>query len=169
MDKAFLIHQLSQNAERIQALVTGVNDENARWKPEETSWSILEVVNHLYDEEREDFRVRLNIILRNQDKHWPPIDPQGWVVERGYNRRDLEESLADFLRERKASLDWLSGLDSPDWDTVYASPFGSMKAGDMFASWVTHDHLHMRQLVELHRALSQLKSEPYNSDYAGEW
>ena len=30
-----------------------------------------------------------------------------------------------------------------------------------------HDLLHMRQLVELHRALTVLKADPYCVDYAG--
>jgi hypothetical protein len=49
---------LAQQAQSIMQLVSRVSDEQARWKPEADSWSILEVVNHLYDEEREDFRTR---------------------------------------------------------------------------------------------------------------
>ena len=169
MDSAFLIQQLKANAERIKALVDAVAVDDARWKPDPSSWSILEVVNHLCDEEKEDFRVRLNVILQHPDQDWPPIDPEGWVIKRKYNERDLAESLAEFLRERTASLDWLEGLGTPDWETEYTSPFGSMKAGDMFAAWVTHDHLHMRQLVELHRALTEVRANPYSLDYAGEW
>lgn len=169
MDSSYLARQLIDNAERIQALVDGVPPDDARWKPDPDSWSILEVVNHLCDEEKEDFRVRLNIILHYPDQDWPPIDPEGWVTKRNYNQRDLAESLESFLRERKASLEWLDGLGTPDWTTEYTSPFGSMKAGEMFAAWVTHDQLHMRQLVELHRALTEMRAEPFSLDYAGEW
>lgn len=169
MDFSYHIRQLSDNAARIEALVRGVTPQEAMWRPEPDSWSMLEVVNHLYDEEREDFRVRLDIILHHPGKPWPPIDPQGWVSERRYNERDLEDSLNNYLNKRKASLDWLHELQDPDWSTLYESPFGSMRAGDMLSSWVTHDHLHMRQLVELHRALTEHKSEPYQLDYAGSW
>jgi hypothetical protein len=48
MDNSFLIRQLSDNAERIKALVTGIFDDESRWKPDEDSWSFLEVVNHLF-------------------------------------------------------------------------------------------------------------------------
>ena len=48
-----MIAQLAIQAGRIRALAEGVSDEQARWKPDAESWSILEVVNHLYDEERE--------------------------------------------------------------------------------------------------------------------
>ena len=164
-----LTQQMAGNAERIRALVEGVPEAQARWKPDPDSWSILEVVNHLYDEEREDFRVRLDIILHNPDEEWPPIDPQGWVTARKYNERDLTESLRNFLDEREASLQWLRGLSAPEWDAGVETPFGSMKAGDMFAAWVAHDLLHMRQLVELHRAYIVHLVEPSEVDYAGEW
>jgi hypothetical protein len=169
MNKSFLVRQLSDNANRISALVRGIKDDEARWKPDPQSWSILEVVNHLYDEERHDFRVRLDIILNHPGQPWPPIDPQGWVEEREYNQREVDPSLENFLAERRVSLEWLATLGEPDWDTVYTSSFGSMSAGDMFTSWVTHDHLHMRQLVELHRALSEHHAGTYDMSYAGDW
>jgi uncharacterized damage-inducible protein DinB len=169
MNISFMVRQMADNADRIKALVRGVSDEEARWKLDAASWSILETVNHLYDEEREDFRVRLDIILHRPEEPWPPIDPAGWVLERKYNERDLEESLEGFLAERKSSLKWLRSLGKPDLDATYTSPLGSMSAGDMLTSWVTHDHLHMRQLVELHRFLTEIHSDPYKMEYAGQW
>ena len=161
--------RLTSNAESIRSMIEGISDEQAHWKPDSDSWSILEVINHLYDEEKEDFRVRLGIILHQPDQPWPPIDPAGWVVERQYNQRQLQESLDNFLRERQASILWLSGLTSPDWEATYAAPFGKIKAGDMFSAWVAHDLLHMRQLVELHWAYTMNLSKPYRLDYAGSW
>ena len=169
MDIFFLTRQLTDNAARIEALVRGVSPQEASWKPDRDTWSILEVVNHLYDEEREDFRVRLDIILNRPHEPWPGIDPEGWVVERQYNERDLEESVHNFLNERNASLEWLRTLDDPDWDTPYQAHFGSIRAGDVFAAWVTHDHLHMRQMIELHRAHTVYRADPFQLDYAGTW
>jgi hypothetical protein len=160
---------LQQNSERIRSLVQGVSSKQARWKPALDSWSILEVVNHLLDEEREDFRVRLDIILHEPHRKMPAIDPEGWVMERGYNDRNLEESLEEFLSERKASLAWLEKLGEPDWQAAYQMSFGSIRAGDMFGSWVAHDLLHMRQLVELHRAYMLELVAPFDVAYAGPW
>ncbi len=160
---------LKHNAHRIQAMASGVSAEQSRWKPDPESWSILEVINHLYDEERSDFRVRLDLILHHPDREWPPIDPQGWVVERKYNERELSSSLENFLGERQVSLRWLESQGEIDWDHEHTSEFGSMRAGDMFSAWVTHDQLHLRQLVELHRGYTELQAAPYALDYAGEW
>jgi hypothetical protein len=168
MNFDYLTARMADNAEVIRTLVQVVADQQARWRPDPTSWSILEVVNHLYDEEIEDFRAHLDVILR-QSQPWPRIDPQGWVTARRYNERDLDESLHNFLRERKKSLAWLEGLPSPDWDTVYNAPFAEITAGDLLASWMAHDLLHVRQLVELHWAYTDLQVRPHNVDYAGEW
>jgi len=164
-----MVKLMTHNANRIRAAVGGVSPEAARWAPTPDSWSILEVLNHLYDEEREDFRVRLDYILHHPGEPWPPINPQGWVTERGYNQRDLAESLRGFLDERQISLAWLEGLRQADWDTPCQTPFGTMQAGDMLASWAAHDLLHLRQLVELHRALLVQSAQPYAMDSAGPW
>jgi hypothetical protein len=74
-----------------------------------------------------------------------------------------------FLRERRRSIRWLDSLGKIDWNTKYVSKFGTMKAGDMFASWVAHDGLHLRQLVELHRHLVERAVKPYAIGYAGDW
>ena len=91
------------------------------------------------------------------------------MTERGYNLRDPAASLARFLSEREASIAWLRGLSAPDWDTTFEAPWGPISAGDIFASWVAHDLLHMRQLLELHWAYMTAEMEPYRPDYAGDW
>jgi hypothetical protein len=161
--------QMEHNAETIRLLIRDVPDEQARWKPSPTSWSVLEVVNHLYDEEREDFRVRLDIMLHRTDEPLPKLDPEGCVVERRYNERDLKNSLDNFLRERQESLRWLRTLKSPEWDAVYKTTQLKMTARDMFASWVVHDLLHMRQLVKLQWLYTIRELEPCKVDYAGSW
>ena len=169
MNPDLLAARMADNARRIQSLTEGVSLEQARWKPDPDSWSLLEVVTHLHDEEKEDFRVRLDTILHRPHESWPPIDPGGWVVERGYNQRELTESLDGFLSERRKSLDWLKGLSSPDWQATYQAPFGEIRAGDVLAAWVAHDLLHMRQLVELHWAYIGVLVDPFKVDYAGSW
>jgi hypothetical protein len=169
MELELFITQMTNHAGTIHSLTIGISDEQARWKPDPETWSILEVVNHLYDEEREDFRMHLDYILHHPDQPFPPINPTGWVMERNYNQRDLAQSVDDFLKERQQSLAWLKGLGTPDWQASVAAPFGQISAGDMFAAWVAHDLLHLRQLVELHWAYTLHAAEPYKVNYAGEW
>ena len=57
---------------------------------------------------------------------------------------------------------WLKGMAPPDREFGYTDPFGSMKAGEMFAAWVAHDNLHIRQLVELRQARIIKLAEPFD-------
>ena len=104
MNHQQIIAHLRVNGDVFKYLFTNLADEQARWKPGADRWSLLEVINHLYDEEREDFRKRLALVLSDPDAPWPAIDPEGWVLQRGYNERNLKESLDNFFRERLTSL-----------------------------------------------------------------
>lgn len=169
MDLGYAIQHLANHATIIHSLVGGVSLEQARWRPQSAAWSMLEVMHHLYDEEREDFRRRLDHVLHQPDQTWPSIDPVGWVLQRRYNEQDFEQTVTGFLRERDQSLGWLQSLESPDWLISYEAPWGAIKAGDLLASWVAHDLLHVRQLVELHRAHLTRQLEPFRVEYAGQW
>lgn len=169
MDVQAIARRLEATAPAIGALAR-VGDEQARWKPSPGKWSILEVVNHLYDEEREDFRQRLDYTLRHPGEPWPPIDPPGWVAARRYAERDLAESLERFLAERRKSVAWLRGLGAPDLAAGYDHPAaGRITAGDLLAAWAAHDLLHVRQLARLHYQYLEATSRPYAVGYAGGW
>lgn len=168
MDIGYAIARLTASAEALTCLLRGISAEQARWKPSDQAWSLLEVVNHLYDEEREDFRTRLQLTLAQLGQAWTPIDPERWAVERGYNQRDLEPSLENFLHERRASVAWLRSLTQPDWQASYTHPRGTIRAGDLLAAWMAHDLLHIQQIVTLQHAYLALVAAPYGTEYAGE-
>ena len=169
MEFKALYQELNHSTEMIRALLAGISQEEAQIKPDAESWSILEVVCHLYDEEREDFREHVDYILHRQHEEWQQIDPVSWVTERKYNEQNFVEMQEKFFAERGQSLEWLTEMSNADWETRYTSQFGSMKAGDMFACWVAHDNLHVRQLTELRRKYIERITSEYNVEYAGDW
>jgi len=170
MHHVTIARQLAQQAQTIRPLATAITADQARWKPTPADWSILEVINHLYDEEREDFRVRVDYILYGNGEAPAAIDPAAWVTERNYHVRTLAQSLQNFLDERDRSVAWLHGLAHPAWDNIYTHPSGfSISAGEMLACWAAHDLLHTRQLVELHYAWHQAQVAPRALAYAGDW
>lgn len=169
MEFKSLYQELTHSTETLRAMLSGVGGEKARLKPAKGAWSVLEVTCHLYDEEREDFREHLDFILHRQHEEWHVITPKVWVKQRKYNEQDFGKMKAKFFRERMKSLAWLKGLKNTDWNITYKSKFGSMRAGDMFAAWVAHDNLHIRQLVELRRWHIERISKPYRIQYAGDW
>ena len=169
MEFTALYQELENSTEMIRALLSGVTQQEAQIKPNPESWSILEVVCHLCDEEREDFREHVDFILHRQNEEWHQIDPQAWVTERNYNEQNFVEMQQKFFAERKQSLDWLMEMSKSDWVTLYTSQYGSTSAGEMFACWVAQDNLHVRQLVELRRIKIENMTKPFNLAYAGDW
>lgn len=169
VDLPAALARLEANARAIAALAEGVGAEQAVWRPEPEAWSLVETLAHLADEERHDFRARLELCLRDPSLPWPPIDPAGWVTARAYRRRPLAEALADFQAERARSLAWLAGLEAPDWRLTAVRPVRSLSAGDLLHSWLAHDLLHLRQLVELQRAWLVRAAGDFDTGYAGEW
>lgn len=164
-----LLTELTRSTEMIRALLDGITQEESQRRPAPDSWSALEVICHLYDEEREDFREHLDFILHRQDEEWHRIDPEGWVTERAYNEQDFDQMRAKFFAEREASLNWLQEFANMDLDKTYTSEFGTMTAGEMLACWIAHDNLHVRQLVELRRVRIESITKPASIEYAGEW
>jgi hypothetical protein len=164
-----LYRELQNSTEMIRALLLGLAQEEVQMKPNPESWSILEVVCHLYDIEREDFREHLDFILHRQHEEYHVIDPQSWIKERKYNEQNFVEMQEKFFAERKKSLEWLEGLSDSDWNITYISQYGSVSAGEMFSCWVAHDNLHLRQFVELRRTRIENITKPYPIEYAGDW
>lgn len=163
------IKQLRQQGQAITALASGLTDREARWKPDSSNWSILEVLNHLVDEEVLDFRRHLDHLLHTPEDPWPEIDPGGWVIEKKYNETQLEKTLQTFRTEREKSIAWLHEQSRPNWGSAVNFSWGSLNAGDMLSSWLAHDLLHLRQLIELRYSLTLSACEPFSVEYAGNW
>ncbi len=169
MDQREIIDQLDQNRKVFRDLLEEVPEEVRRWKPESDSWSLLEIVCHLYDEEREDFRQRTRHALEGRKGSPPPIDPPAWVIEREYDRQDYDAKLSDVLEERRRSIRWLHSLDKPDWNRGFEHPhFGTLSAGRMLSNWLAHDLLHFRQITRTKYRYLQRNSGKL-LDYAGDW
>ncbi|MCH8271495.1 MAG: DinB family protein [Planctomycetes bacterium] len=152
------------------AITEGLTADEARFKPTPADWSILEIVCHLADEEVEDFRTRLQLTLEEPTRQWPPIDPEGWAVQRRYNHQDLAAAVARFAAARQESLAWLRSLDHPDWSRTHHHPkLGPMSAGDLLVSWAAHDALHLRQFAKRLHQLAERDSDGHSSSYAGSW
>jgi len=161
------IRNLATNGGAIHQLLAPITSEQARWKPSPEKWSLLEILCHLVDEERDDFRHRARSTLEDPQREWPPIDPAGWARDRQYNDQDFQENLTAFQQERTDSLHWLRSLREADWDRAYPHPLlDELRAGDLLAAWVAHDILHLRQMTNVLLAFVEQQVAPYSTRYA---
>lgn len=169
MEPREVIRELKRNKDVFSSLLAGLDKGMVNWKPAADKWCLLEIICHLLDEEREDFRARARLLLEMPGEPFTPIDPQGWVVARDYIRHDFGQTLHQFLEERELSIQWLQSLDHPDWKRPSRHPkLGTISAGMFLYSWLAHDYLHIRQITRTkYQYLSTHSPEPVN--YAGEW
>lgn len=169
MDRIHLIDQLARHRDVFRALFIGLAPEEITWKPTPEKWCALEIICHLYDEEREDFRARLSSTLEAPEQPWPKIDPPAWVSDRKYMEQDFSAMLENFLSERDNSLAWLRGLKDPAWSNAYVHPtVGPVSCDLLLTNWVAHDLHHIRQVNNLRYGyLASISTVPL--DYAGKW
>lgn len=169
MDLQYVIKQFEVNSKIISELVKNVSDDQSRWKYKE-GWSILETINHLLDEEQDDFRARLKSTLEDPNEPWLPLDPPARVIEYKFNERNFEDSLNNFLSERSNSIAWLRSLENAAWTNEYKHPkLGSISASKILYNWLAHDYLHIRQITGVLFRYLETNIKPLPLDYAGEW
>ncbi len=127
-------------------------------------------MEHLYNEERIDFRKHLQEMFSDPPQPWGEYHRTEYLTV-----ESCREALEGFLDERKASLAWLRSLESPAWEVTSQTPFGPpgevlvLSAGDVLVSWVAHDFLHIRQMNELLYAWNSHQASPYSVEYGGQW
>jgi len=78
--------------------------------------------------------------------------------------------LQEWQGERGVSVEWLRSIGQADWKRAHEHAYlGPLRGGDLLLSWVNHDHLHLRQLVQRLYQFSSRAGVPYSCDYAGPW
>lgn len=164
LDPRELADELERCGETMEYQLRGVEHAAMVWKPSHGSWSLLEVLVHMADEERFDFRPRLQSILDDPARPWEPIDPEGWVTQRRYNERDVGEALEDFQAQRRQSVAWLRQIREAAWDHLHDQPW-PIRAGDLAVAWMAHDHLHIAQMARI-RAQWWDRLTTYSTRYA---
>jgi DinB superfamily len=170
-DPDALIARLARFGHVLPAVARCFSDPDVLWMPDADSWSVLEIVCHLADEEHEDFPTRVFLTLEDPAQDWPGIDPEGWAISRGYQSRDLKVELARFVEARSANIERLGALKNPNWSSTKQHPkFGPMVASDLLAAWCAHDALHLRQLSKrLYQLANRDGGEGSTTRYAGTW
>lgn len=154
----------------LKSLVHGLSEENLLFRPEDGSWSILEILGHLVDEEKLDFPRRMKLILEGQD--WPSIDPVGWAQKHAYQDQRADRQMTEFVKLRSHSIEWLESLEINEalLVTDYDNPnLGPLSFGDLLFAWSAHDLLHVRQISRRLFEWNEKQAGEFQVAYAGSW
>ena len=165
----FVIEQLQQSKTVLNDLLRDIKEDMFLWKQTPEKWCLLEIVCHLYDEEREDFKFRTQWVLNKPGETPPPFNPVIWVTERNYIEQNYNQVLNKFINEREQSITWLNALKNPKWGNYYVHPKkGNLTAKFFLTNWLAHDYLHIRQITKLKFDYLEHQSDA-NIAYAGTW
>lgn len=151
----------------LDALLSDVEDEVWRARPAPGEWAPVEIVCHLRDEEAEDFGARVRVVVEG-GAAFVPIDPEGWAKDRDYLAADPRAALTALKQRRRDNLAFLALVDAAALARVVEQPqLGRMSGLDLVAAWVTHDRLHLAQLVATLARVGADRWAPLRTEYAG--
>jgi hypothetical protein len=162
------IDHLAATPDILRALLTGISDEQAYWKPKPDRFSIAELLEHLSHVEAHCFRIRFDEALAQDDPLFDPYDQNAYYAQGVYSNRDAEESMAHWEEQRENNLEFLRGLEPGQLKrTARHSLLGRFTLENMLNEWALHDLGHIRQMAELVRAqLYYPALGPFQAEYA---
>jgi DinB family protein len=155
------LDQLRGAPAEVARLTEGISDGDLRWKPSETSFSILENVCHLRDIEREGHTARIGRILSEERPSLPDIDGERLARERHYNSQPLAPALEAFRLARVESLAKLGGA-GPDQLTRSGTleTVGPVTIAELIGRMTEHDAGHVADIVDLRKRIAQRRGSP---------
>lgn len=161
------LDHMASTPDIFRALLTGVGDEQAYWKPAPERFSIAELLEHLSHIEAHCFRSRVDAMLAADNPEFEPYDQNAYYAEGAYSNRDAEESLAHWEEQREDNLEFLLGLEPKVLlRTGRHTGLGQFTLSNLLNEWALHDLGHVRQLAELVRAqLYYPEVGPFQAEY----
>lgn len=169
MTISHIINQLGHNQNIFRSLLILKSSNEYLWRPQPEKWCLKEIVCHLLDEERDDFKARVRHTLETPLLEMPSINPEGWVLERRYMSQNYDKKVHEFLDERSQSITWLNTKINANWENAYQHPkLGVMSAKLFLTNWLAHDYLHIRQIIRYQYHYLK-EGTAIDLGYAGNW
>lgn len=97
-----------------RALVGQLDDEQARRRPSDDEWSVVEAVAHMRDVERHALQ-RVRRMVTEETPELPAFDHEDYVRLGNYVELPLQPTLKEYMQVRQEHLDLLGGLSPDDW------------------------------------------------------
>jgi len=115
------------------------------------TWNPYDIVGHYIEGEKNDWIVRMNIILNDAgDKHFKPFDRFAQFEDsKGKTLTQLLDEFAS-LRQKNLAVLKAAALTEADLDKTGIHPqFGTVTLRQLLSTWVVHDLAHLNQLTRV--------------------
>ena len=134
----------------LQSILANLSAEVWATSSHPDEWSLVEIVSHLRDVEREVNLPRIKTFLREENPFIQADDTDLWVSERAYADDDGEVALQGFITARLETLAALENLSEEDWQlSARHAIFGPVTLQEQLGFVAEHDRVHLRQIYSL--------------------
>ncbi|MBT8477355.1 MAG: DinB family protein, partial [Gemmatimonadetes bacterium] len=146
-----ILATLERTPSVLRAMLSGLPADLVTATEGGDSWSPFDVLGHLVHGERTDWIPRLHIILTEGEAR--PFEPFDRFAQYESSRgKTVEDLLDEVERLRAANLEALRRLleDGIDLEATGMHPeLGRVTAGELLATWATHDLGHIAQIARV--------------------
>jgi hypothetical protein len=109
------LETLAATPANLKGAVRGLPKKILVFTPAPGKWSILEILGHLRDMEREGYLERYERILAETEPRLPDLNGEALAIERDYRSAKAGEVLRDWTRLRRETLRLLRKLTDAQW------------------------------------------------------
>ena len=144
---------LDSTPAKLQREVNGLSLREMKARPAPDKWSIQIVLAHLDDVEEVGMRSRVAAMVGHDRPVLKAFDQLARVAEQRYERKDPQETLDSFSRQRRKNLRWLRKLRPADFSRKgIHETAGEISVAEMVTEWAFHDLGHLKQILEIKRS-----------------
>ncbi|MEM7325412.1 MAG: DinB family protein [Actinomycetota bacterium] len=130
----------------LRSLLSPLDPEMLRRRPEPGEWCALEVIGHLIVTDGAAFRDRIAAIIAGE----PEIrgfNPSLELTGRDFAQASLDELLGELTDGRAEAAAFVRSLDPADLERTAAYRGTIFRAGDFVHEWPFHDQDHLQQIL----------------------
>jgi hypothetical protein len=146
MERSEITATLRARANEVEAVCSGLSDEQLRTRPADDEWSLIETCCHLRDNASED-GTRIRRMLEEDNPMLDMYDQDAWVTERNYAHEDPKRVLIALRAYWNGLAYMLEALSGEDWTRPGRHPEdGAVTVQSWAAGEVRHSADHLEQM-----------------------
>ncbi len=156
---------LAATPQALKAAIKGLPKKLLAWTPAPGKWSILEILCHLRDMERDAYLERYTRILSEDEPRLPDIDGESLAIVRDYRNQRAPDVVREWVALRRQTLQLLRKTGRAQWARAGVHPaYGRLTMEDLIRRHaIGNDEAHLAQIDAIKRrfaVLARLEAGP---------
>mgnify|MGYP006286276369 CR=1 FL=1 len=148
-----LLHRLEAGRRELLEACLGLTDEQLRLRPSADDWSVLEVLAHLPDVDR-NWLANVQMMLTQDSPTLPGFDDAAWKAAHAHvNQQPAAEVFADLRASHAEALAGVGALTDADLARTGIGRRGSLTVKELITRYSGHDANHANQIREIRAAI----------------